>query len=1124
MHAERDYLIKRVFPRLRQWCQERRLHLVGIDLRWGVTKEQADNGAAINICLREIDGSRPFFVCILGNRYGWIPDKLPPEEMYSFEGLQAETRLSITHLEILHAAMKSIPTKTGKVESICQHAFFYFREPSCLPVPESLTAMSEDELKKYSETFFEQLPEREQMLKNLKDEIRSRYAAEDRVFDYTGSWDGEAANPEDELLKGRLTDLLAFGERVEADLINGIEERFAEHIAALGADDDPLAGERSNHDFFIENRTQVYVPRLDVDRLLNDYLDGDEHRLLVMSGPSGSGKSAMLAHWVSKNVNRDTWLAKSDNQTFVVPRFIGASAGSVNLHRLLANVCQELQQHFELTEVAEDVTGGEKTARHQRMEVPTDHAETQKKWPKFLEAAAQKGRVIIILDALDQLDRDADPMRFSWLPRELPQNVHILVSALEHGESSDPEYKTETNDPLDWLSVLRRMKLPEVRVPELTSDERRQMIQEIPIVFCKTLDESQISGLLNNKATSNPLFLFVALEELRVYGGFGKEGERLQQAIHGLPWLESNGVTSPAGAPIFTTIDEALDALFGQILDRLQRETDRQAENLSLTVFRLLASARDGLSEEELDAVLARVLPDVDEEARVGELQGVLRQVRPYLVRKGVLQRMSELDNPSDDYDETATADTITLEMRPLVLLDFFHRSFWKAVRAKYLEAEDAQAQSHRELAEYFQDEEQQPYFLETLERQRHRARRLPPTPRSGNVRKVLELPYHVLEVAKLIGKDDPQANEWDAVADLLTDWQFLEAKAEAAVIFDLVQDFSAAASAMPKDHPRRRILSLLEEAVRRDVHFIDRHPTTLFQCMWNTCWWYDCIESKRHYEVSGNGAATEPSPWRRRGPKLCNLMKTWRIVKERTIPGFVWLRSLRPPTEPLGSSGHHPFLGHQWDVSSVAWSSNGKFIASGSWDPTVRIWDASTGAAISCLSGHEGPITSVAITPDGNLVASGASDCVINIWDILTGALIAHFDDSQSVQKEDLEAIRSLTIPTHSEERVDPYLVHERQLGETVVAGRIRTFFPDEGFVTTVAWSPDGRRLASAPGDNTIRIWELATRKEQARFQGPASSSDQASAVAWSPTGTTIAVAWGGWHEGRWHNQPLRY
>src|SRR4051794_31708763 len=138
MHAERDHLIKVTFPKVRQWCEERRLHLVDIDLRWGVTKEQADNGAAIEICLKEIDGSRPFFLCILGNRYGWVPDELPPEELYAFHGLQAQTHLSITHLEIQHAALAPIPTKDGKTATRCQQAFFYFRDPESVPDPDRL--------------------------------------------------------------------------------------------------------------------------------------------------------------------------------------------------------------------------------------------------------------------------------------------------------------------------------------------------------------------------------------------------------------------------------------------------------------------------------------------------------------------------------------------------------------------------------------------------------------------------------------------------------------------------------------------------------------------------------------------------------------------------------------------------------------------------------------------------------------------------------------------------------------------------------------------------------------------------------------------------------------------------
>ena len=74
MHAERDYLVKQVFPELREWCERRRLRLVDIDLRWGVTEQDAThNKNVVNVCLRRIDECRPFFLCFLGQRRGWVP-------------------------------------------------------------------------------------------------------------------------------------------------------------------------------------------------------------------------------------------------------------------------------------------------------------------------------------------------------------------------------------------------------------------------------------------------------------------------------------------------------------------------------------------------------------------------------------------------------------------------------------------------------------------------------------------------------------------------------------------------------------------------------------------------------------------------------------------------------------------------------------------------------------------------------------------------------------------------------------------------------------------------------------------------------------------------------------------
>jgi hypothetical protein len=76
----------------------------------------------------------------------------------------------------------------------------------------------------------------------------------------------------------------------------------------------------------------------------------------------------------------------------------------------------------------------------------------------------------------------------------------------------------------------------------------------------------------------------------------------------------------------------------------------------------------------------------------------------------------------------------------------------------------------------------------------------------------------------------------WDEAEALLTDLLFLEAKAEAEFVFALAGDFTAVVNALPADRPLRRILRLLEEALRRDIHFIERHPTALFQCLWNSC------------------------------------------------------------------------------------------------------------------------------------------------------------------------------------------------------------------------------------------------------------------------------------------------
>lgn len=123
MMRERDLLVKEVFLELRRKCAKRFVTFTEVDLRWGITEDQANEGQVLPLCLAEIERSRPYFIGLLGERYGWIPDTIRPEVIEREPWLteHVEGRTSVTELEILHGVLNN--------PNMADHAFFYFREP-----------------------------------------------------------------------------------------------------------------------------------------------------------------------------------------------------------------------------------------------------------------------------------------------------------------------------------------------------------------------------------------------------------------------------------------------------------------------------------------------------------------------------------------------------------------------------------------------------------------------------------------------------------------------------------------------------------------------------------------------------------------------------------------------------------------------------------------------------------------------------------------------------------------------------------------------------------------------------------------------------------------------------------
>jgi nephrocystin-3 len=290
---ERDLLVRKVFPELRRLCRERQVELVEVDLRWGITEEEAQQGKVLPICLGEIDRARPYFMGFIGDRYGWVPEGSQyPAGIVEREPWLKEHQggKSVTELEMLHGVLNN-PEMAGR-------AFFYFRD-SNYSQGKGGDYLSEDDASAAK-------------LEALKDRIRaSQFPV---VEDY--------ADPQ------------ALADKVRADLRALIEEEYpADEVP------DDLTLERMRHEAYSQSRRGLYVGGETYFQQLDAAMSDDDSRPIFISGKygwnhRGVGKTALVSNFI-------VYWRKKNPLGNVILHHLGASDESSNIINIARRLSQE---------------------------------------------------------------------------------------------------------------------------------------------------------------------------------------------------------------------------------------------------------------------------------------------------------------------------------------------------------------------------------------------------------------------------------------------------------------------------------------------------------------------------------------------------------------------------------------------------------------------------------------------------------------------------------------------------------------------------------------------------------------------------------------------------------------
>ncbi len=190
-------------------------------------------------------------------------------------------------------------------------------------------------------------------------------------------------------------------------------------------------------------------------------------------------------------------------------------------------------------------------------------------------------------------------------------------------------------------------------------------------------------------------------------------------------------------------------------------------------------------------------------------------------------------------------------------------------------------------------------------------------------------------------------------------------------------------------------------------------------------------------------------------------------------------------------------FIAHEDNIGAIAYSPDGKILATASSDRSIILWDVASGRITRTLKGHNGEVWALDFSPDGKLLASGSHDFTVKIWEIATGNVLHTLTGHKDFARTVAFSPDGQTLASGSWD-------HTIKLWSVTSGRLLRTLTGHADWVVSIDFSPDGKKLISGSDDFSVRVWDVATGGQLRKLTG---HTKNVWAVRYSPTSEIFAT-----------------